>query len=98
MTTKSAPTTLPTRVLAVEHVDHEYDAPCMRCALEREHDYREQAARLRRRIDAVLALPTRCWSEDDADSPEARSARAYNHALAQVVALLARPEGGESRS
>jgi hypothetical protein len=55
-------------------------------------DEKPEVADLRRRIDAVLALPTRCWSEDDADSPEARSARAYNHALAQVWELLAKPE------
>lgn len=39
-------------------------------------------------LEAILALPQREWSEDDADSPEARSARAYNHALATVWALL----------
>lgn len=53
-----------------------------------------EALDLQRRIDEALALPVRPWSEDDADSAEARSARAYNYALVQVHELLAKDRTG----
>lgn len=42
----------------------------------------------RKNVEAVQALPLREWDENDADSIEANAARAYNHALAKVWALL----------
>lgn len=42
----------------------------------------------REKVEAVRALPLREWDENDADSIEANAARAYNHALAKVWALL----------
>lgn len=42
------------------------------------------------KLTAIRALcnEPRAWDDDDADSPEARAARAYNHALAKVAAVL----------
>jgi hypothetical protein len=58
-------------------------------------DPRSVILALAERIDAAMALAPRSWDEDDADSAEARSARAYNSALGQVRGLLT--SAGESR-
>jgi hypothetical protein len=36
---------------------------------------------LQKALEAVEAIPRRPWDESDADSPSARSARAYNSGL-----------------
>lgn len=51
----------------------------------------DEALDLRIRVAKVHALPEREWDESEADSAEARSARAYNHALAIVRSLLPDP-------
>lgn len=43
---------------------------------------------LNRKVEAVFDLMPREWDERDADSAEARSARAYNSALATVWNIL----------
>ena len=46
-----------------------------------EQAYHDRALTAEAQVAAVLALPGREWSEDHADSPESRAARAYNSAL-----------------
>ena len=56
-----------------------------------DHPIRQRAERAEAALARVEALPDRPWAQDDADSPESRSARAYNHALLQARRAL----GGE---
>jgi hypothetical protein len=78
-------------VFTVDHSDHEDEAiPCLRCALEREGDYRGQVADLRERVDRALAL---CAAFD----PTSGSGRARAFVSDLRHALSQSRESGESR-